>query len=88
MLDYIHNSICKDCKFRISRVISSEGLEIEDLEELSGEEYIIDLYHEYCIKLHLELDHIVLACSPYESKYTAANYFFVNSCVIDLTKDK
>jgi hypothetical protein len=66
------NSLCKHCYHRVSRVISIEGLEVEYYE---GDEQVANsqvseefdsFTHEFCSKLCLELDHIVLDCTKFQ----------------------
>lgn len=73
-IEYIlNNSLCKHCDHRVSRVVSTEGLEVEyyDFEETRAvaaefvEEDLGSFTHEYCTKLCIDLDHIVLDCSKF-----------------------
>ena len=77
--DIINRSLCKNCTYRVQRIISSEGLELYDDEndevgELEGKELI----HEACSILHMELDHIVLKCSAYIPIITVDDLFLTD----------
>lgn len=69
----LNNSLCKHCDHRVSRVVSTEGLEmdmydVEESEESTSnapEEYYDSFTHEYCTKLCIDLDHIVLDCTKF-----------------------
>ena len=87
MEDFIANSLCKDCIFRVSRVISTEGLDLVDYDGNDLEDNISELYNELCSKLCIDLDHVVLECSLYKSKYNIADYFFTNGDIFNLTKN-
>lgn len=88
MNDILSNSSCKDCTFKISRLISSEGLELLDMDGNDITEEIGELYHDLCTKLDLELDHVVIKCPLYKSKYSAADYFFCNKEILNLTSSR
>lgn len=85
MEDFLDGSSCKDCTHRLRRVISSEGLDLVDEYGDSITDDIEELYHEICVKLDLELDHIVLECPLYKSKYNISDYFFTNERILSLT---
>jgi hypothetical protein len=75
--------MCKDCSYRVSRIISLEGLELYDQEgEVLDMEGECEFIHELCSLLHVELDHIVVDCSGYKSKYNAYDNFFSNKNII------
>ena len=72
----LNNSLCKHCDHRVSRVVSLEGLEVEyyDVDEgetdagavyTISEDSLDSFTHEYCTKLCLDLDHIVLDCTKF-----------------------
>ena len=88
MEDFIDKSLCKDCKFRVSRVISTEGLELLDQNGNIMTDDDIELVNNVCHELDLDLDHIVLKCSIYKSQYNLADHFFVNKSILDLTNIK
>jgi hypothetical protein len=73
-LEYIlNNSLCKHCDHRVTRVVSTEGLEVEFYDDLTvtssapetEDDDFSSFTHEYCTKLCIELDHIVLDCSKF-----------------------
>jgi len=85
MHNFIRNSLCKDCKHRVSRVLSSEGTEfIYDF--TTGEEILqnIKLYSESCRHLQVDLEYTVVECSTYESKYNIGDYFFHTESILNL----
>lgn len=88
MVDFIDKSLCKDCKFRVSRIISTEGLNLVDDQGIELPEDCGELHNEICTRLELDLDHIVLECSLYESKYSLSDYFFMNKTIFNLTNSK
>ncbi len=69
----LNNSLCKHCDHRVSRVVSLEGLDVEyyDVDETeeatsnAPEEGFDSFTHEYCTKLCIDLDHIVLDCTKF-----------------------
>ena len=69
----LNNSLCKHCGHRVSRVVSTEGLEmdiyeVDDSEESTSnvpDEMYDSFTHEYCTKLCIDLDHIVLDCTKF-----------------------
>ncbi len=77
--NFMDKSICKDCKYRVSRIISPEGLDLVDAEgEPLDVSDNIEVYSEICSLLSVDLDHLVLECTAYTSKYNSANFFFKN----------
>lgn len=85
MENFLDGSSCKDCSHRLRRVLSSEGLDLVDEFGKSMLDDIDELYHEVCTKLDIELDHIVLECPLYKSKYNISDYFFTNKKILNLT---
>ena len=85
MDNILNDSTCKDCKYRISRIISTEGLELVDNYGNDITDDVQELYHDVCTKLDLELDHIVIKCPLYKSKYKISDYFFCNKKILNLT---
>jgi hypothetical protein len=77
-MDMINNSVCRDCKHRVSRVISSEGLALQDDDgkPLNFDNDDLEIRSEICSLLSLDLDHKVLSCSGYSSKYKTSNLLF------------
>lgn len=86
MEDFLNGSSCKDCEYRLRRVISSEGLDLIDEQGKNISDDIYELHHEVCMKLDIELDHIVLECPLYTSKYNISDYFFTNKRILNLTE--
>lgn len=86
MADFVDKSLCKDCVFRVSRSVSTEGLHLVDDEGNAISDDITEICSEICSKLSMDLDHIVLKCSAYKSKYNASDHFFINKSIFNLTK--
>lgn len=85
MVNFLDASSCKDCKYRLRRVISSEGLDLIDEHGKNITDDVEELYHDLCTRLDIDLDHIVLHCPLYKSKYNISNYFFTNKNILNLT---
>jgi len=72
-MEYIlNNSLCKHCDHRVSRVVSTEGIEVSYYDEDdsvtvtdTSDEILDSFTHEYCTKLCVDLDHIVLDCTKF-----------------------
>lgn len=75
--EILEGSICWNCKYRITRIISTEGLEILDENDnrLDSEDLPI-IEHEFCRLLHTELDIIVLECNGFEPIDSNTDDFF------------
>lgn len=68
-LSHIDGSLCISCEHMISRTIfpmnyEDFGINAEDLTMPDGTE--TPIVHVVCIKLNMDLDHIVLNCNKYE----------------------
>jgi len=76
--DLIDNSCCKDCKHRVSRVISAVGLHLEDDngQPIEFDAETTEIRSEICGLLSIDLDHTVLTCSAYVSKYNNKKVLF------------
>lgn len=83
--DILEGSICIDCKYRVTRSISTEGLELLDDENntLDADDIPV-IEHEMCSLLHTELDVIVLECSGYGSKKVSSDDFFRNKDIFNI----
>ena len=68
----VSRSLCRHCIYRMSRVVSTEGLALDsEAEKFLGsnlDENSDSFIHEACTKLAVDLDHIVLDCSCFEFK--------------------
>lgn len=60
------NSLCRHCKHRVTREISTEGLSIMYDDGSEVEDDVESFYEESCSVLSKDLDHIVLDCSAFE----------------------
>lgn len=83
--EILDGSICWHCKYRVSRTISTEGLELRDEDDntLDADDLpVIEL--EFCRLLHTELDVIVLECSAYGPAGDNADDFFTHKDVFDV----
>ena len=79
----IDETICKDCVFRMSKLITpvdleSFGLNEEDLEDIDiedGEDLLIEQHT--CLISHSDMDYIVKSCNHFKS--TTNDSFFINN---------
>jgi hypothetical protein len=77
-------TLCRDCAYRMSKVISpvnpeAFGFDPEDLEELDledGEELIVEQHT--CLINHQDMDYIVKDCSHFKNM-TESTPFFINN---------
>lgn len=84
----LEKSICKKCEYCITRTIiplfPEEWLSPDDEEYeayQNGEEITVD--HEYCMRLNIDLDHVVLKCSLYKP-VQESEYFIRHLRVFDM----
>jgi hypothetical protein len=74
--ELISLSLCKNCRHRLSRTISTEGLPIYEEEgSFTGAEFVLpedasDFEAHACTILCIDLDHIVLECSRFDEAPT------------------
>ena len=91
---FLNESLCKECVHKVRRVVvptdmSSWNVDLYDEDEYyealeNGDE--IKFEHIMCLKLHIDLDHIVVECDCFEQKICETGNLIRNGTVLDLLK--